>query len=193
MNIISDSVRFLNTYKEEVKNGIGIFTFLSGFFGIQGLYEEVADLHAHLSGRVQNGNTEPTWGQTASKVILVMAKISIVLNAMTSRPGQFLIGWVATKCIGEEQLLRLFGPNLNFATTPYHPRHVVSIAAFILGLPATLKSVYDATQWVSRKICQYQAEERSWTDMKIELINFFETLSHRTFIHGANYALRGWR
>jgi len=78
----------------------------------------------------------------STRLTVLTAKISMIGFALSTAPGYQIAGSVASFFFSEETLSRWVGPHLNFATTPYHPRHVVSVASFALGIPAFIHFVY---------------------------------------------------
>jgi hypothetical protein len=76
------------------------------------------------------------------------------------------------------ELNKIFGPNTVFAVNPWHPRHVVSIAAVILALPS-----------IPQGICGAQSKEKytSWlTDRKIYFMALFNLVTSRPLLHLGN-------
>lgn len=188
----STIVRILNQpiAKESVKNVAGCVTLT---FGIV----EVYDIYQILHGREMTTETYPDypkWVQIANKIVIVCAKISLVLSAGVSRPGIFIISSLAGSVFSSHQLEKVFGPNTTFAVNPWHPRHVVSIAAVVLALPALGQSIYKGARRVYSKI-QEQSFDASiasvWlTDKKIRLMNLFNTVTSRPCLHIGNQLAR---
>jgi hypothetical protein len=199
MNFFSDgavtlfktSVRLLNQpiVKEGVKNIAGVVTFGFGLV-------EIYDVYRILQGREITSESDldlPKWIQVAHKVVIVSAKISLILSAGVSRPGVFIISSLMGCVFSTGQLNRVFGPNTIFAVNPWHPRHVVSIAAVILALPSHGESMYQGIKWVYNRIRQHHAAPanlqrvRFWlTDTKIRLMSLFNTLTSRPVLHLGN-------
>lgn len=191
--VFNQFVRFFNTpiVKETVKNSFGFITFS---LGLVELYHDSKECYTYMRGRVKNEIPSQPWQCTASKVLLLISKISIYTSAMTTKPAVFAIGWVANRIFTSEQLSRFFGPNLNFVTNPYHPRHVLSIVSFLLGLPATLKGTYDLAIWLRKKICCSQSPEPSqpMTPQETRVYRFvwWNTMTSRPMVHWANALCR---
>jgi len=174
-NALVTTVRALNQplIKEGIKNVAGCVTFAFGVI-------EVYDLCQVLRGReitTENG----------SKWVTVSAKISLVLSAGVSRPGMFMIGCVAPS----RRFERVFGPNTRFAVNPWHPHHVVSIAAVLLALPAIAQSTYKGSCWVHNKIQGCRLSDNLpaafWlTDAKVRLMNLFNIVTSRPVLHMGN-------
>jgi hypothetical protein len=132
MELLRSSVRFLNSppIKEGIKNYAGSLTFA---FGIAEIY----DIYHSLS----NKTTGPKWKLTAGKIILISAKLSLILSAAVSRPGVWLISTLAECVAGPLRLEQMFGSSQTFLKNPWHPRHVISIAAVIFALPSLVKPI----------------------------------------------------
>lgn len=195
MNTISSGLKsaakFLNqpVIKEGVKNIAGSVTFA---FGVVEIY----DIYQIARGRAITTDTYPNapkWVQIAHKVIIVCAKISLILSAGVSRPGVFIISNIVGCFFSTAQLNRAFGPNTIFAVNPWHPRHVVSIAAVVLALPAITLSIGQGIYWGYKKVRQLQAAAPApnganhWlTDAKIELMAIFNSITSRPVLHLGN-------
>ena len=195
-NGLGTAVRFLNqpVIKEGVKNIASTAAFTFGII-------EAYDIYQILRGREISSETHadaPKWVQIATKVALVCAKISLILSAATSRPGVFIISTLVGCVFSSSQLERAFGPNTVFAVNPWHPRHIFSIAAVILALPASIQSTHQGIQWTYAKICQYKngpgqnVERRgSWlTDTKVRMMALFNTITSRPVQHLGNQLCR---
>ena len=190
-NLFNASVRLLNQpiVKEGVKNIAGTVTFVFGLV-------EIYDIYQIARGReitTEACSDYPKWIQVANKVIIVCAKISLILSAGVSRPGVFIISSLIGCVFSTSQLDRVFGPNTIFAVNPWHPRHVVSIAAVILALPSLSQSAYKGINWAYKKIRQYQntstngSDIKIWlTDTKIRLMALFNTATSRPTLHLGN-------
>lgn len=199
MKVISDgikgavhaSVHLLNQplIKEGVKNVAGSVTMV---FGLMEMY----DVYQIMRGReisTELHSNSPRWVQSANKVVIVCAKISLILSAGVSRPGVFIISSIVGRVFSTAQLDRLFGPNTIFAINPWHPRHIISIAAVLLALPSVAQSAYKGGHWVYQKIGHYQNESgnrqeaNQWlTDVKIRLAVLFNTITSRPTLHVGN-------
>lgn len=186
-------VHFLN--QPAVKEGIKNITSAAAFtFGLIEAY----DIYQILCGREISTETDiqaPQWMQIANKIILLLAKISLLLSAATSRPGVFIISTLLGQIFSNEQLESAFGPNTVFAINPWHPRHIGSIAAVILALPSCIQSGYRGMRWVYDQFAdssQHEiGEEASWlTDSKVRLMALFNTIGSRPVQHLGNQACR---
>jgi hypothetical protein len=176
-------VSFFNepAIKEGIKNVAGA---ISCAFGVVELY----DIYQIMTGVQPPEEADPDlpeWVQIASKVAIVCAKISLILSAGVSRPGVFMISIVIGVFFSTEQLEALFGPNTCFSLNPWHPRHVCSIAAVILSLPSLLLLGYQAVNW----LCE-QVDDHCFTDVKIQMMALFNTVTSRPVLHLGNRLCR---
>lgn len=137
-NGLNLAVRFLNhpPIKEGIKNVASVVAFSFGLLEAYDLYR------AFQSPTASTETAHSGWVETASKAALTAAKISLILSAITSRLGVFLLSNCEGFFFSGHRLEQLFGPNAAFAINPWHPRHILSIAATILALPASLQSIY---------------------------------------------------
>lgn len=194
---LGTAVHFLNQpiVKENIKKIAGIATFIFGLVEIYDLCQIMRG--GEIATDIDPG--EPQWIQTAAKVSIVFAKISIILSAAVSRPGVYVISTLAGRIATQAQLDRLFGPNTIYAQNPWHPRHVASIAAVILAIPVMVQTICLGFTWVNRRVRQLQEEDveidqkqnQGWlTDAKIRLIVLFNTLTSRPVLHIGNQFAR---
>lgn len=189
--LFNASVQYLNqpAVKAGVKTIAGSATLIFGL-------GEVYDIYQIARGReisTEACSNSSKWVQTGNKVIIVCAKISLILSAGVSRPGVFIISSLAGRIFTTSQLERAFGPNTIFAVNPWHPRHVISIAAVVLAVPSVIQSTYQGLTWISKKICCYKKavkdphDANHWlTDTKIRLMALFNTISSRPILHLGN-------
>lgn len=162
-NFVSATVTCLNqpAIKSGIKDVAGFTTFAFGMF-------ELCDLYQMNQGCNKNTTS------TLDKVIVGCAKVSVILSASVSRIGIAII-----TALGE--IIKYdpgFGPNTIFAVNPWHPRHVVSIAAVVLALPI-----------VTQTICKAIASRRQ-TDDKIRVMTIFNTFTSRPALHLGNQLFR---
>lgn len=202
-------VKFFNSppVKEGVKDFSGIVTCAFGFL-------EVYDLYKIIRGRRLSSESDRSvaisankvfkncfgkdlskqasdWIVVAHKIIILSSKISIVLSAGVSRPGVFAISFLANKLFTTQQLQKAFGPNVTYAVNPTHPRHVVSIAAFVLSVPGTIQSVVKTAAWIRERIKKTQAiipskPDRWLTDCRLRAVVCFNFITSRPFLHLSN-------
>lgn len=190
-DLLRGSIHFLNqpVVKEGVKQIAGGVTFAIGA-------TEIYDIYKTLQGRkisTEEHLDSKEWLQIAHKVTVVTAKISLILSMGISRPGVFIISTLVGCVLSTNQLERLFGPNASFSVNPWHPRHVVSIAAVILAIPSHAESAHRAFIWTYKKIIQYnmpshpfQNDEYWLTDAKVRMMTLFNTTTSRPFLHVGN-------
>jgi hypothetical protein len=190
--LFTSPIRLLNqpTVKEGVKNLAGSVTFVFGLI-------EIYDIYQIARGReisTEVCSTSLKWLQVANKVVIVCAKISLILSAGVSRPGVFIVSSLVGYVFSTAELDQVFGPNTIFAINPWHPRHIISIAAVILALPSVIQSTYKGINWMYKKVRHYQnttQETNNWlTDSKIRLMTLFNTVTSRPTLHLGNQLSR---
>lgn len=197
-NLLTISVCLLNqpTIKEGVKNLVGVTTFGFGLIAVYDLYQ------TGLCSEIPREPCldYPKWVQVANRVTIACAKISLILSAGVSRPGVFIISSLVGCIFSSSQLNRVFGPNTIFVLNPWHPRHVVSIAAVVSALPSLAQSTYRGAQWMYRKILQYPDTSparsirirKGLTDGKIRCMTLCNTISSRPILHLGNQLSRSY-
>lgn len=190
-NLCCASVLLLNQpmVKEGVKNIVGTVTFVFGLV-------EIYDIYQIACGReitTEACSDYPKWMQVANQVIIVGAKISLILSAGVSRPGVFIISSLIGSVFSTSQTTQVFGSNTLFAINPWHPRHVVSIAAVILMMPSLAQLAYKGINWACKKIRPHQntptkeLDVKIWlTDSKIRLMSLFNVATSRPTLHLGN-------
>ena len=184
--LLSVSLAYLNQplIKESVKNIAGTVTFLFGLL-------EAYDLYRILSVRCQiKAIKSLTWMQLANKVVILCSKLSIILSASVSRPGALILSSLSGVIFSTE-IECLFGLNTIFAHNPWHPRHMISIAAVILALPSAFQSTYHGLEWLykrTRTRCFKSAQNSSQLlkPSPIEMMTLFNTLTSRPILHIGN-------
>lgn len=187
--VFSGSVRFLNhpIVKEGIKNGAGALTFA---FGVVEIHDIIQIARGREISNEANAHSSK-WVQVASKVIIVCAKISLILSAGVSRPGVFIISTLTGLFFTTEQLNKVFGPNTIFAINPWHPRHVVSIAAVIFAIPAVVQASYKGIKWIYTNAPTNKLQTDKWlTDTKIRAMTLFNTITSRPLLHLGNRLCR---
>jgi hypothetical protein len=168
--------------KDTVKDAVSAVTFV---FGIWEISNECYDCYHSLRNRAKviKDSTLVSDYKTA-KIFITVTKVSIILSAMSSRQGQTIGKWTAERIFTQDQLLRYFGPNLNFETTPTHPRHLLSFAAFILGLPATIKVIGEV---ITRS---KPSEGESLRSRTLKWMAVWNTVTSRPALHLGNALVR---
>jgi len=169
--------------KERVKEVASSVTFVFGLIEIYDLYKIARGDHK-ISTDVYPKS--PRWIQVLNKVVIVCAKISLILSAAVSRPGVFIISSLVGSIFS-------FGPNTLFTINPWHPRHVVSIAAVIFAIPSVLQSTCIGISWIGKKVRHYrnvpvngEAPNYWLTDSKVRLMTLFNTITSRPTLHFGN-------
>ncbi|HEY2811707.1 MAG TPA: hypothetical protein VGJ00_10025 [Rhabdochlamydiaceae bacterium] len=157
--LVQIGIVFLNQplVKEAIKNVTSCVTFFFGCAQGVEIYEK--------------GGFSP-WKSTAGKAIEIMAKISLLLSAAVSRPGVFLASLFLECLFTKDQWEGVFGPNAIFAINPWHPRHMLSVAALLLALPAAVQAMVSESTWIK--------------DRKLNIMTFFNVLTSRITMHKLN-------
>lgn len=198
-NALSGVIKLLNhePVKEGIKYGASSLSFACGLFEIYEIAQilrgkcrvssEITATDRIIAPSIELQPSTPAWITISNKVIIAAAKISIVLSAGVSRPGVFIISSLAGSVFSAEKLTKVFGPNTLFAVNPWHPRHVVSIAAVILAAPSVIQSVYRFCASYKAPDCKYSV---IINDSKVRLMTFFATLTSRPTLHIGSWVFR---
>lgn len=134
----------------------------------------------------------PKWVQAFYKATLISAKISLILSAIVSRPGTFVISTLIHSIFSTAQLETVFGPNTIFNINPWHPRHIISLVALALAFPILIQSFFQGMKWIYKKTRRYlsqrviQAPQASQISTKVKLVALFNTLTGRPVLHVGN-------
>lgn len=120
-SLMGEFVIFLNqpAIKDGVKNTAGLITCLFG----------IIELYAFIFYK-QNTKTSPT---------LFLAKVSICLSPLITRPGIWLISSIAA--IFSFQIDNYFGDHTIFAVNPWYPKHIASFVAVFFAIPAIYEKI----------------------------------------------------
>ncbi|MGA8164566.1 MAG: hypothetical protein WB791_06015 [Waddliaceae bacterium] len=153
--------------KESIKKTIGIVNLI--FFAWE-TYD--------LISRLKEGTLWSEKNTYPMRLIVLAARISIIGIGLSTTPGYQLVGFAASCLLGEERILQWFGPHYNFEMTPFHLRHIVSIASFILGIPALLHFLYTTIRCKNHQIRQ--------EDRRVYLMNAFTIAASRVTLHVGN-------
>lgn len=123
-----------------------IFGCLSFAFGIYELKQTIGELTGKLDNRLKKpvkDEASKSWQKTANKMIAVITQVSLICSIFTSRPGLSLLG-IALGCVNQKCHRRTPSRHVPaFVRNPYHPRHVLTIATALLGIPTTVKIIYE--------------------------------------------------
>ena len=186
-NYLRSSLHYLNepTVKSSIKYAIGLPTFTFGVLEIlDATTMYLVPRLGHEPRKVRDLQPS-TWRDTTNKVINVLSRVSLVTSTMTTPQGLKICGWAANKIFTPEQLIRYFGPNLNFETTPWHPRHVLSLISFAIGVPGTVGALCNKFVWFK------PSRTLRWvTDNGAARYVTWNTLTSRPAQHGLNYLFR---
>lgn len=167
--------------KEAVKNGVGVISFLGA----------ITEVYA-LCGRGTAFSFDDTsacqrWQLVSSRGAQYCASLSILLSAAVSRPGCLAIGYLLSSLPVLRSVDKIFGPNVNFAVNPWHPRHVASFAALILALPA----LFETLRAVAAPCSDRKIEFTNWCLLsRKRFFTLFNTCTSRPALHVINQLFR---
>lgn len=166
MELFRTSVGLLNQplIKEGIKTLAGSVTFAFGMVEVYDIYR----MACHRDNTTEFPSSVPKWMHIANKIIVACAKLSLILSAGVSRPGICLISALVGRVFPPSQLGQAFGPYTTFVVNPWHPRHLISIAAVILALPSFIQSTDPDT------------------DNNIQVMTTFNTITSRPTLHLGN-------
>lgn len=152
MTAISNSVKscvkpvalFFIENKEDVKKVSAVFANAFAFISIV----QVCNAFKHRTSiSNQISKIDITFKGCAYKSMLWISHGSLILNGLTVAVGPVLVGSVAKRLFSAKRLDAWCGPNINFAGNSRHPRHLASLAAFVLALPGMIYSVCALSKW----------------------------------------------
>jgi hypothetical protein len=118
---------------DDVKEGVkGVFGHISFVFSVFAIYDLIFNTTATSS-------KERTFTYYSSV-------LSLTLRGLSTKVGCKSVALVLGKIFTVSQLQALFGTHTVFAINPSHPRHLASMCALVLTLPAILQLTYKVTQ-----------------------------------------------
>lgn len=141
---MSGVVSFFNhpEVKQNIKFGIGAATALLGAEALYYLsrgkvyskyFRQDPQAPDTFMTRVNN-----VWNRTT----LACAQVSMILSAAVTPIGVWAISTAVNKFFTSAQVDSVFGPNTTFEGNWKHPRHVVSLVALGLAVPAVLSRIF---------------------------------------------------
>lgn len=158
--------------KEATKKVVGGFAFLLGA--------------ALITTELTSKRVRPAPGASRlDRWVLAAAKVSVLCTALStpwsvSIASRF-IGWAAPTWDPST----VFGPFTTFALNPDHPRHILSIAGAVLGIPALIKVIWSKA-WGS----PLEPTREGFGRRTLLYSAAFLTLVGRPALHLANAAAR---
>lgn len=144
-------------------------------------------LHITKNPSVSNSERQKL---SCKKIVVLVSKIAIVGTFCSTKQAHWVIGKIATGILSPQAWEAIVGPNINFEGNRLHPRHVVSITSFVLGVPAIVYSI-----WL---MCNKDREldkgrEGGWIKNRTVIyLTAIATLLSRTFQHVANAFARNF-
>ncbi len=196
---ISGAVDYANqpVVKERLKSVFGKLPFFFGAAAVYDLYGIAAGtrpISSEISSsqsRLKEGYKKPKWLQKVENVSILSSKLSLVLSGSISQYGCLIFSHLSNLVLSAEKQEHLFGPNRTFSENPWHPRHIVSLAAFILALPSMALTTGKGIEWVCRKIRRLQInkfkDDRRWlSDSLVRRMAFCTTFTSRVALHKIN-------
>lgn len=149
-------------FSEKTRNLWDLVNFALGFVGFHNLLEDYF-LQDHEVAHVYQ--KYPEWQQTAFKISDFLSNISLVLGGITTRPAIAVWRWSAQVILSPQQLERFFG--LNGMIPANKAYRVITILSFLLGVPATLKTIYVIYTWIHYRRAKAEKEKVENDDYKI--------------------------
>ncbi|WP_032125760.1 hypothetical protein [Candidatus Protochlamydia naegleriophila] len=183
-------IHFLNQplIKDWVKNAAGSMTCVFALVEFYTICQIIKGREISITIAPQ----APKWMQRWCKTTIICAKISLILSAIVSRPGTFVISTLIHSIFSTAQLETVFGPNTIFNINPWHPRHIISLIALALAFPIIAQSCYQGMKWTYKKMHRYlsqravQHSQFSEINTKVKLAALFSTLTGRPVLHIGN-------
>lgn len=123
------SVGVLNDSKQSIKYYADLTKFVLGVLPL------VTPFQLYIYS-VSLNKCFPLAPQTSDTLEIRCVKISLFIGACLSFPGTRIISSLVGRFSSPARMNDLFGPNTIFAENPRHPRHVMSLLAVLLSLPA---------------------------------------------------------
>ena len=141
--------------KETIKKLVALPTF---FYGTYAFYNLLKDSYTVGFKKKQ----ESDWVQVSSGVIKkimpdekalplnkmktivrFISNFSHTLSSALTPPGKKITEWCFHLIASTEQLERFLGPNVNYATNPRHPRHILSFVSVFLSAFTLAEQIYN--------------------------------------------------
>ncbi len=189
-DVMQIGIHFLNQplIKDWVKNVAGSMTCVFAFIEFYTICQIIKGREISITLNPH----APKWMQTLYKTMIISAKISLILSAIVSRPGTFVISTLIHSIFSTAQLETIFGPNTIFDINPWHPRHIISLVSLVLAFPVLAQSFFQGIRWGYKKTRHYlnqrtiQLPQPNRIYTKVKLIALFNTLTGRPVLHVGN-------
>lgn len=145
-------------------------------------------------GRVAMLSSSACLFNSTPSIIMELARTSLFLNAQVCPQSFEFWSKVAAKLLTQEQINR-FGPNTIFAVNPWHPRHVISIAAAAMAIPVVLSTLYQFGCWMvnahshnNNNLSEEKKVTPFWrlSDNTIRALVMFSFFTSRPVLHQTN-------
>jgi hypothetical protein len=198
-SLVASVVRCLNdpAIKKRIKSITGTISFTFSTAVIIDIYQTL-QMPQMRRTTIEFPHCSPDWVQMADKIITHSAKLSLILSAMVSQIGSSGISALVGRIMSKTQQEKVFGKNTTFAVNPWHPRHLVSIAAVLLALPSVNRSAYASINWSIKKVWGYSDGPLDHTcintfwlsDSHVRLMVLFNTFTSRPVLHLGNLYCR---
>mgnify|MGYP001297399798 CR=1 FL=1 len=146
------SVRFAET----TSTFFDLTNFAFGFVGLHNLVNGYCFDDRDISKSYEN---LPHWQQKAFKIADFLGAFSLIFRAVNSGPAIVIWNWSAKVLLSPMQLERFFGHH-GYLPADKMDRTIAS-AAFLLGLPSTLKTICSIYMWATSPRFESEPEESS--------------------------------
>lgn len=164
-------------FSKATRNLLDLVNFAMGFVGLHNIVRgsgfedrDISKINDDFSG----------WKQKAFKIADFLGSLSLILSSMRSGPAVAVWKWTARAILSSDQLERFFG----------HQGHIpsqkmdrsIAIIAFLLGLPATLKTIYTVYRWMTApRLKPEETEEKKEECVKHYPVSVYTQDSYLTF------------
>jgi len=131
---------------------------------------------------------QPQWVRSAVKVVKILSFVSLLFSAATAPLSLTLVGVVVHLTATAPLFEKVWGPSTIFVLNRYHPRHVISIAAVILALPAVTMTTVEGATWVYRQMQHTSSLDSSSRlhTLQLRIMVMINALTSRPTLHIVN-------
>lgn len=158
-------------FAETTSSFFDLVNFAFGFVGLHNLVKGYCFDDRDISKSYEN---LPSWQQSAFKTADFLGGFSLIFRALNSGPAIAIWSWSAERLLSPEHLERFFG-HQGFLPADKIDR-AFATAAFLLGLPSTIKTICSIYMWVTSPSFDSEAEEDSHTYKVVQVQDMYLTI-----------------
>lgn len=158
-------------FAETTRTFFDLVDFSFGFVGLHNVVKGYCFEHRDISKSYEN---LPDWQQSAFNIADFLGGFSLISKALNSGPARVIWSCSARVLLSPEQLNVFFGIN-GFVPAAKVTR-TIATAAFLLGLPSTLKTICSIYMWATSPRFESDKKEHSHAYKVVQVQDMYLTI-----------------